>query len=324
MSSDHPSRILLISQPRTACHLLERMLSDQPNVSYASHPFVFGRAPLMQMLEKGPFERASAADIENLKSVWEDGFRANWQPFFAQAAEQKKTAFMHFHPGFSMQPQLASAYVHDKGLIDYEPMVLEMDSPPHTNPTVIPDKEMLAPGTVPVLTIRHPALMIPSSYRALTKYATELERAGKESIIYACTFRWQRLIYDFYNEHGASRGIEPLIVDADDWQGEGREAFMNGLCAATGLEVKNLLYTWPKASEAEMSEIPWIVGKIKQTILGSVGVIEGLDSKYLDMEKEALKWKEEFGEDGGAMIQDLVARAMDDYQYLKERKFTRA
>lgn len=38
-----PSQVLLLSQGRTGCHVLERMLSKQPNTTYLTHPISHAR-----------------------------------------------------------------------------------------------------------------------------------------------------------------------------------------------------------------------------------------------------------------------------------------
>ena len=219
-----------------------------------------------------------------------------------------------------IQPRLASAYVYGDDPDLNRPWVLQSSTGiGHTadNPTVLPNHALLAPGTVPIFTIRHPVLMVPSIYRTIR----EVESTNNEIMIFSSTLRWQRLLHDWYLQHGTAVGIKPLIVDAEDYQGSGCHLFMDRLCDAAGLDKNSVIYSWEKASDNELKSMPSIVAEIKKTILGSSGVIEGLGSASLDLEAEEAKWLELFGLEGQQEIKELVERTMDDYEYLKAHKF---
>ena len=326
MSSEPPKRILLLSHARTACHLLERMLSAQPNVAYASHPFASSWPLVLNTLNEGPLDMATQQSKNELMKSWQAAFTTSLEPFIQRAAEEGKVAFVHFHPHFSLQPALASAYIHGSGDAgEFEAWVVKSSSNESThsqdNPEVLPDETLLAPGTIPILTIRHPALMVPSIYRANRKVNND-KPVSRETGLYTGTLRWQRLLYDFYVKHGPAHGIKPLIVDADDYQGKGREAFMARLCDAVGLDSKSVQYSWPKATDDDLKAMPPHVAMIKKTILGSDRIIEGLDSTSLDLDVEEAKWSAEFGGQGATEVKDLIKRTMVEYEYLSSRKFT--
>ena len=84
------SQILLLSQPRTACHLLERMLSKQPNVKYFLHPFVPVRGPQVQLLSD-PLKEDVPPEIKDaLEKAYKEGFQA-WEDAVAEAKSSVST-----------------------------------------------------------------------------------------------------------------------------------------------------------------------------------------------------------------------------------------
>ncbi len=164
-------RIFLLTHARTGSHLLERMLSKQPNVSYASHFFARGRPLRVNLLEEGPPEKTSIKHQENLFSTWQEGFSI-CEDFVRQTEERGSVPFVHGHPHFMLSPTLTSRYTYGDACSGSELSwtVLqsrESEAGLRTNPTILPDAFLLQPRTVPIFTIRHPVLMIPSIYRAI-------------------------------------------------------------------------------------------------------------------------------------------------------------
>lgn len=93
-------------------------------------------------------------------------------------------------------------------------MLGDIEPRPSTNPTVFPDAFLEKWSAV--LIIRHPALMLPSYLRALTKMRTE--RAMVERLI-GVTSHPQRELYDWYaSRQTMHKEDRPAIVviDADD------------------------------------------------------------------------------------------------------------
>ena len=121
-------------------------------------------------------------------------------------------------------------------------------------------------------------------------------------------------MYDWYVAHG----FHPVIIDADDYMTS--RDFMRKLCKKTGLDAERVMYSWPKATEKEVREIqPPIIAKVLHTLLGSEGIIPGLDAQNLNLEEEEEKWREEFGEKA-ALVKELVGVTMPHYEYLSVRR----
>ena len=80
-----PSQVLLFSYPRTACHLLERMLSMQPKMSYLWHPFAPARPSQTQMFsqEFGEVALLDEARVNYLAKI-QEGVEA-WQKALSMA-----------------------------------------------------------------------------------------------------------------------------------------------------------------------------------------------------------------------------------------------
>jgi len=81
------SQVLLLSQPRTACHLLERILSSQPNVQYLWHPIVAAR-PWQTLLLAD--EQASANAAQDPRAKFEGEVRdgvARWEEALSSSHE---------------------------------------------------------------------------------------------------------------------------------------------------------------------------------------------------------------------------------------------
>ena len=313
----------MMTHPRSASHLLEKMLSAFSNVEYEHHFFVQAHASFIELVQQGPLKNARQETKDEVMKHWQDGFTNNWEPFFKKAADNNKIAFSHFHPLYSLQPAIASSYLHDEGSAEgYEEFVVKSANGDNhhssDNPEIIPDAELLVPGTVPLINIRHPALLVP----AVSRTIREFFEPSNEFIAYVSTLRWQRLVYDFYVKYGEPKGIKPFVIDADDYQGPNREAYMTKLCDTVGLNSSEIMYSWEKASQEELDKIGSGVAGIKRTILGSNKVIEGLDSKSIDLKAEEAKWEGMFGEAGAKLVKDLVQKTMEDYEYLKARKFT--
>jgi hypothetical protein len=56
------------------------------------------------------------------------------------------------------------------------------------------------------------------------------------------------------------------------------------------------------------------------TIEGSTGILKDKAPSDVDVDAEIGKWKVEFGEEAAALLEKATRDAMDDYEYLKERR----
>lgn len=93
-----PTQVLLWSQGRTACHLLERMLfSKQPNSKMLWHPFLQGRRTQVPLFTEDSIAKGIPEETrgEYYQAI-EDGIKA-WEVALAEAEKEVKTLPHHNH-----------------------------------------------------------------------------------------------------------------------------------------------------------------------------------------------------------------------------------
>lgn len=146
----------------------------------------------------------------------------------------------------------------------------------------------------------------------------ELEVPSREAVEFSSSLEWSRMLYDWYAKSGPSHGIEPIIVDADDYMSD--KTYVKALCERVGLDPEAVIYSWPKASEEELNSMIPMVAKIKSTILGSDGLIQGKTAAGFDMAKAEQEWISTYGEEAASKIKQLVEKTMPDYEYMRGRK----
>jgi hypothetical protein len=95
-------------------------------------------------------------------------------------------------------------------------------------------------------------------------------------------------------------------------------------CRISGLDENKLLDEWKPATQEELDRFP---AKDKEktirflsSLSASSGIMNDKIAGEIDIKKEGLKWREEFGEDVGKQMEGLVMAAMPDYEYLKARR----
>lgn len=164
-SSVQSSTILFLTYARTASHVLERMLSQQPNVLYGADWFVSTRQLRRNLLKAGPIDQTDPTVRKELMETLEESY--SWFLGFLDNAEQHgRTAFANTQPHAMISPTVASDHVYGDPDLSHRLtpglwMVASshLGKQAHTNPTVLPDSALLRPGTVPILNFRHPILV---------------------------------------------------------------------------------------------------------------------------------------------------------------------
>lgn len=210
---------------------------------------------------------------------------------------------MHEHALFAMSPQR---------ILDVISSPTTRDRPDHKlNFTTVPDDVLLYPGTIPLITIRHPVLTVPSNYRAASALYTGAKRSNW---ILNTGLAWYRDLYDYYRAHG----IEPIVADSDDYMSS--EVFVRHLAGRVGLDPAKAIVTWPKATEEEKQKMHPMLLQIQDSLVNSEGIRADRASKNLDLEAEREKWKSEFDSERLKLMEEMVEIAMPHYEYLRERR----
>lgn len=319
-----PTRILLLTHARTASHLLERMLSKQTNCLYSSH---FFHAPTRVLRREFLKQMATGQADQDLKvellAKYDEGYR-DYENFLNEAKRLNKIAFDHLQPHVVMTPTLAAEQMYGREFRSEDEHFWLVGQPKnsgkaHTTRTVLPDENFLQPGTRVIITFRHPVLIIEGMYRGflnLSEFAQDMKN-NHRMLHTGGTLRYVRMMYDWYLEHGKPLGIEPIVVEADDYMGSEKQSVMEDLCKRAGLDADQVIYSWPKVPDEEIAKLTLAQAQSFQTINSSEGILSGKSSAEMDLDKEMQSWDERFGKEGATLMRDLVAKAMPDYEYMR-------
>lgn len=208
---------------------------------------------------------------------------------------------VHTHSFFPASPDRMLEYVTSP----------TAEAPSGDNFTLVPGNLLLSPGTIPVITIRNPHLVVPSAYKAMRAV---INGGGRANMLVITCHVWGRLLYDFYE----SNGIQPLVIDADDYMTS--EYFVRELCRRTGLDPEQAVFSWTTASNEQQEKLAKEFAAVQTTLMGSTGPNAGRAAKNVDLSAEVAKWEDEFGADTAREIRELVQLAMPHFEYLHRRR----
>lgn len=175
---------------------------------------------------------------------------------------------------------------------------------------MVPDEVLLS--LQPIFQIRHPGLMFPSMARA--EMDTGKADGPMDPRVHIFIHLWySRQLYEWYlNTPGA---LSPKVISADDIMT--RPDVVRQLCVETGMDPDAMAYEW-ETREAPKGNKE--IERFASTIYASKGILPGYDSQGFDIQEKRPKWREEFGEEAGDFLADMVEKAMPDYEWLMERR----
>lgn len=188
-----------------------------------------------------------------------------------------------------------------------------------TNPTFLPDD--IFTSFIPVFTIRHPALVVESWYRAESRALNlDLSVQTWES---NTGYSFLREVYDWFLQNcpdkiqkDANEGqgpFHPLIIDADDVLED--EQTIPRLCRLIHMDPSLVPSDW------EAQELPtdaW-TRSFLQGFLSSTCIDKSKSANGLDLEERYQIWREEFGDGIAQYLIKFTERDLAHYRYLKER-----
>ncbi|EFE43824.1 hypothetical protein TRV_01398 [Trichophyton verrucosum HKI 0517] len=337
-----PSRFYLLTCPRTASNLLMKILAleGQSNVAYREDGgYFFSPLHLLRYdlncvgthVEELTLEQKEK-QIACIKSCY------NTLVQHVEDAESNgKLVIVKEHTHYLTDPVAETEFLHGEGCVTNElpwvmhgmdDLVQSTDGRSTHNKTVFSDDFLKT--WRPIFLIRHPALAFPSWYRAAVRADGE-EKARSTQGKLACkkvmTLRWTRRLYDFYMQEsnntsatgrnlgeGRDKGMWPLVLDADDIMTQ-PEVIIR-FCNIVGLDSDKLKFNWEKD---EQQRRPGIMA-FRSTIDSSTKIDPSKAAGDVDIDQEAAKWREEFGEEIGRLVEEYVRAAMPDYTYLKSKK----
>lgn len=335
-ASGGPKRLFLFTSPRTASHLMMKMLSldKQPDLEYwppeTAEYFFMSALGIYERLGQWHKHGHTITDEDKASCMEVYQLSADNMASFIQKAEaSNKRVFIKEHVSIIMNPVARSKMVDAKNnTIKYSPWTVSICGNPPTlqsplNETLFPDDFLLTLS--PTFLLRHPALMFESQYRNWTELQTAVggEAEVQNNILETiASMRPVRNLYDFYKRHFEARGesIWPIVIDASDIIQN--PDVLKEYCKTIGLETSKMVSEW-EAYEIPDGEDFFVSTAIKQmliTVAGSKGLVKDKAPTDINIDNEAKAWRHKFGEDAGAMIERWVRDAMPDYEYLRSKR----
>ncbi|KAK7045836.1 laccase, multicopper oxidase, benzenediol:oxygen oxidorectuctase [Paramarasmius palmivorus] len=240
----------------------------------------------------------------------------------AQIEEQNTIPLMMEHPYLILPCAIVSGAKYAPGAeVQLTDPSLQVYA--HTekiNHTILPDSFFFNISH-PIITIRHPALMLPSWIRSMALIGKPLHGEWfVHSMEVMASYRWERLIYESYT----SAGRRVTVIDGEKLVRNTKEQIRR-VCEVIGVDEGGVAYTW-EALERENG--PWDKSRVyshlpeymRKAFLGTIhrstGVI--LDKIYndLDLGEEKRKWVLEWDVDLADNIEEVVRASLEDYEYL--------
>ena len=344
--SENGPLFYLITYPRSCSNLLLHMiaLDDQPNVFPASEHggyffMPFFKGCLKEKVWTMHVDQLSEEQITKMKQLAQSCAEALGE-HVAKARSLHKMVVVKEHATLFCDPVAMTKFLHgpesttqqpwsaDPGPAAFGETLVDDQSSSHSpdNETILPDRFLKA--FKPTFLIRNPVLALPSFFRAIKDlHGGTSHEVNKLSL----TLHWSRSLYDWYlrqfqdaaqtqngDVHKDGEGVWPIVLDADDVMTE--PGVLMRFCEIVGLDKTLVRYSWGAATKEQVESMDQEHQRMLSTLLASSGINQSKLSTNLSVESEAPKWREEFGEEFGAMLETYVRAAMPDYEYMKSKR----
>lgn len=318
-SKEAQQRYWLISTPRTASTMLVKILNlDEQGVRKALNGGYFFLPSIRTRftLHTKPATEWTDEDKKTLNETMQQCFDS-LQDYLKNAEEQKQHIFVKEHALLVAHPLHENEFVFGAGAAGGEiKSMFQNGSRSEHNKTVHTDEFLKT--WKPTFVIRHPAMIFSSMYRMSRMEAFSF--TGGEPHQIQATLHWARCLYNFYEDHYKEDSQWPLVLDADDVMQH--PEIVAKYARLAGLNPDNLLFSWGKMSQEELDKISKMEQSAQSFLYSSNKVDLSKVAGDIDIDAEAVKWKEEFGEKHGANLERLVRANMDDYEYMRARRLT--
>lgn len=258
-------------------------------------------------------------ETKSILAVAQECFE-NLQQYTDEAEKEGQFAVFKEHALLMSHPFFHAEQIHGQGTIvgDPTPMV-GRDGVVGTRSKF--NKTCLSDGFLhtwkPTFLIRHPAMVITSMYRAAIHAG--FNRESNEPHVSERTYFWTRSLYDFYASSRDTSSPFPIVLDADDMMTS--PALMTKYAKTVGFDPDQLRFQWDKVSAEALAEMSQIRRHMQSSLHASDGINMSKVAGDIDIAKEAVEWRKEFGEEGGRNLEGWVRAAMPDYEYLREKRF---
>lgn len=332
MTVDMPSqerRYWLLTMPRTASNMLVRVLNlDGQGVRPARNGGYFFFASMLVRIglyakkaDEWTAEDRAAVEEATKKSL--EGL----QDYIEAAGEEGQKVFVKEHVSFLNDMFFEHEYEYGSVAGDEKCPPLPVAARGFSQTTRSPLNKTSLPDEFlktwhPTFLIRHPALMIPSLYRTAQK-GVEMDgkgRATNEPYEVETTLDFVRALYEFYVDHFGQDSQWPVLLDADDVISS-PELVMK-YAELVGLDADKLRFSWEKMGQEQLEKLMPAEKIMLSTVNASTGVDKGKIAGNIDIDGEAEKWRNEFGEAGGRKLERWVRAAMPTYEYLRSKRLT--
>ncbi|KAJ5295306.1 hypothetical protein N7508_010127 [Penicillium antarcticum] len=342
-----PNRLLLISVPRTASNLLLKVLNiaNQPNVLTSPKGGYFFFDAFMASGKDGRLNKPLSQWTETDRTEVQNAFQSSidsLEVYSARARAENKIMFAKEHAFWFTNPGVFSSMIHgsnkEEDKKSFRVTLQESYGAPTFsahNDTILPDQYLRTWKLAFI--IRHPALAWPSMYRAMQKIsqAGYIDEDGIKGMSMSnMSMSWTRRLFDWAMEQ-PDVPTQPLVIDANDVIHN--PAAVVKFCELAGLDSAAMQFEWggvvEKKSEswsqdraptsgdaAELERQRKAAAIMLATLEGSTGIVKDKTPLEVDVDVEVAKWKSEFGDEAAALLEKATRDAMDDYEYLTERR----
>jgi hypothetical protein len=337
--------LFMITCPRTASSLFMRILSlpEQPNTLSDENCGYFFLPAVACMRKSRLMERPYSEWTETERAELLDTYQTcfnNLHDHIEGARAAGKKVVVKEHCPFMIDPTALMNFgsrpeelsITDKPWKVQLPAQWNQAAPfdltdlSFSNKTILPDTFLIS--WLPTFLIRHPMVVFRSYYRLFysRRNGNAEEMQEVQGQLSRCmTLTWTRHLYDWYMSIWVRLGPEncqqsPIILDADDVLTS--PELMQKYCQLVGLDESKLQFSWEPLSPDDVSKHEPGRQRMRKTLFASSEIRTDKVAANLDLETEVVKWKKEFGEEQGLYLQGLVAAAMPDYEYLRNKRLS--
>ncbi|KAH8668287.1 hypothetical protein BGZ60DRAFT_431555 [Tricladium varicosporioides] len=332
MTTPPPRRIFLITGPRTASNLLVKILApdSQPEVQpagpHGGYYFLPAVLAINQLHVRGKHvDEWTEDERTKMMHAYQAGLN-NLEAYTREAESNGKIAFVKEHANMFFGPQAGSKLQFPGREVKDTPWVAELAGKTERsvkNETLIPDE--LLKSFTPAFLIRNPVLAFPSFLRTMVKLPPGVVSSVEAELPIGMTLTAHRSMYEFYadlysKEPKGDGESWPLVLDADDVINN--QDIVIRMAELLGLDSSKLQFSWEAKTKEQIEQTPAIWKVMLSSLDASHGILpeKAASSQTLDIDVEAKKWKEEFGEERGTTVERLVREAMPDYEYLNSKR----
>lgn len=217
-----PRRFYLITHPRTASNLLVRILAlnDQPAVqkhkANAGGGYFFLPATHLEGnlgLRGKNLDYWTEDEKNQMREKVQECFN-NMEEYVATAQANDKIAFIKEHSLLLIEPTAKTRVLSGKANCQDLPWTVQVPGKYGSKLTRSPLNQTLFPDEVlgtwlPTFLVRHPALVLPSQYRAMRDIKViDTNVKDNSPLEIALSFRWIRSLYDWWSEYLGKFGSE--------------------------------------------------------------------------------------------------------------------